>query len=333
MTGADWALAVTAGAVAAVNPCGFAVLPAYLSLLAAPGDPPARAARRALRGAAAMTAGFAAVFAAAGALLDALGPVLQPRLPWVTIVLGAVLVGTGALVAAGRALPLPRGITRAPRLTGSAWSLVAFGAAYAAASLSCAIGPFLAVVLAGARGGGVLPFLGYAAGMGAVVAVTGLAVVLARSWLLGRLRRLSAWLPRLAGGLLAVAGAYLAYYGWYELRVLRDPAAAAGDPVVAAGAAAQRAAAGTLAALDPRVLAAALAALAVLVLALAVGPRLRARRAAAGPGRRGRPLRAARRVVSRRLAGRRLAAGRWPRFTAPAPASRRPRPRVAAPPR
>ncbi|MFI2369266.1 hypothetical protein [Streptomyces sp. NPDC018833] len=43
------ALAVTAGMLAAVNPCGFALLPAYLSLLvlgdATPTPPPPSSAR------------------------------------------------------------------------------------------------------------------------------------------------------------------------------------------------------------------------------------------------------------------------------------------------
>jgi len=60
-------LAFVAGAVAAFNPCGFALLPAYLTMLvASPDGEPGRgaAAARALRFTAGMTVGFVAVFGA-----------------------------------------------------------------------------------------------------------------------------------------------------------------------------------------------------------------------------------------------------------------------------
>ena len=61
-------LALGAGLVAALNPCGFALLPAYLSLFVL-GDAPrssAAAVVRALRATAALTLGFAGVFVAFG---------------------------------------------------------------------------------------------------------------------------------------------------------------------------------------------------------------------------------------------------------------------------
>jgi hypothetical protein len=42
---------------------------------------------------------------------------------------------------------------------------------------------------------------------------------------------------RIAGGLLVVAGAYVAYYGWYEIRVLNG---ATGDPIIDRGIEIQR---------------------------------------------------------------------------------------------
>src|SRR4051812_32193247 len=165
----------------AVNPCGFALLPAYLSVLVA-GDDPARAGGsvaavgRALRCTLALTLGYALVFGAFGLVLAPFQGVLQPRLPWLTVVLGVLLAVAGGRLLAGRSLPSPVKGLRAPRLTGSAWSMVLFGMMYALASLGCALGPFLAIVVAGLRAGsiteGLLPFLAYAAGMGLVIGVT-----------------------------------------------------------------------------------------------------------------------------------------------------------------
>ena len=77
MIDAPLALAFTAGLVATVNPCRFAMLPAYLSwYLGAEGDPGqptglARRLGRSLLVGAMVSAGFLVVFGATGALVTA----------------------------------------------------------------------------------------------------------------------------------------------------------------------------------------------------------------------------------------------------------------------
>jgi cytochrome c biogenesis protein CcdA len=99
-------LALGAGLVAVVNPCGFALLPAYLSLFILEEQPPRwLAVMRALRATAAMTLGFAAVFAVFGLSIAPVAGSVQRYLPWFTVVLGLVIVAAGVWVVAGRALP------------------------------------------------------------------------------------------------------------------------------------------------------------------------------------------------------------------------------------
>ena len=77
------ALALGAGMLAAVNPCGFALLPAYLSLLVV-GDQPAtrpRAVGRALALTAAMTSGFVVVFGVFGLAVAPFAAGVQRYLP------------------------------------------------------------------------------------------------------------------------------------------------------------------------------------------------------------------------------------------------------------
>jgi cytochrome c-type biogenesis protein len=116
-----------------------------------------------------------------------------------------------------------------------------FGAAYALASLGCTIGPFLVTVVATFRTGSVIEgaavFAAYAAGMGVVVAAVSVAVALARTSVVGVLRRSGRVVSRL-GGLLAVAGGYVAYNGWYEIRLQRG--AETDDPVIETAGAVQR---------------------------------------------------------------------------------------------
>lgn len=240
------ALAVAAGMLAVVNPCGFALLPAYASFLVLGDDSPDRSAaiRRALAFAGAMTLGFTVVFGVFGVVLSVSlsAGVVQRYLPWFTLVLGCLLFALGIWLLSGRALPGMRFAVRGPELTRSARSMALFGAVYAIASLSCTIAPFLATVVAsfraGSVGGGVLVFGAYALGMGIVVVAVSLAVALAQTALVTRLRQVGRLVSRISGGLLLVAGAYVAYYGWYEIRVLRG--GSADDAVIGVGADIQR---------------------------------------------------------------------------------------------
>jgi cytochrome c-type biogenesis protein len=233
------ALAVTAGMLAAVNPCGFALLPAYLSLLVAGNDQPGRAGaiRRAVIAAAAMTIGFVALFGLFGLVLAPVAGQIQHHLPWFTVVLGVLLAVMGGWLLAGRDLPgLRLHVPGQGRISRTWPSMIAYGMAYAAASLSCTIGPFLAIVVASARTGsamrGAALFVAYAAGMGLVVAGAALAVAVAHASVLGRVRRLAPVISRLAGALLLAAGVYVAYYGWYEIRLLNG--GSPDDPVISA---------------------------------------------------------------------------------------------------
>ena len=77
-------LALVAGAVAAFNPCGFALLPAYLALLVADSPGTGRGSRaaavaRAVRFSAGMTVGFVAVFGLFGAVITSLAISVEPQ--------------------------------------------------------------------------------------------------------------------------------------------------------------------------------------------------------------------------------------------------------------
>jgi hypothetical protein len=80
-------------------------------------------------------------------------------------------------------------------------------------------------------------FVVYAAGMGLTVGVAATAVALARRRIVTSMRRASAAVPRIAGIVLAVSGAYVAWYGIWELRVLHGGAGT--DPVVSTAAGVQ----------------------------------------------------------------------------------------------
>ncbi|MBT2430487.1 cytochrome c biogenesis protein CcdA [Streptomyces sp. ISL-112] len=260
------ALALTAGVLAAVNPCGFALLPAYLSLLVLGDDSPTRgvAVGRALTATVSITAGFAVLFGVFGLAVQPVAGQVQEHLPWFTITFGILMAAAGAWLLTGRQLPaLTPKVRRSPTVTRSIPSMALFGMAYATASLGCTIAPFLAIVVSafrsGSTGEGVVLFAAYAAGMGLIVGVASLTVALTRSTAVSHLRRAGALAPRLGGGLLLLVGAYVAYYGWYEIRVQRDSTTT--DPVIDTAGTAQRVLANVLDTAGPATLAALLTAL------------------------------------------------------------------------
>ena len=159
------ALALGAGVVAALNPCGFALLPAYLSLFVLEEQQSrTRAVARALRATAAMTAGFAGVFALFGLAVAPVASGVQQYLPWFTVVFGLLIAVAGLWVLAGRTLPVLRPRSRGGRpVTAGVGSMAGFGASYAVASLGCTVAPFLAIVVTAFRAGstarGVVLFL------------------------------------------------------------------------------------------------------------------------------------------------------------------------------
>jgi cytochrome c biogenesis protein CcdA len=221
-------LAFAAGLVAALNPCGFAMLPAYLLLVVRgqrPATGPIGAVGRAFAATAGMALGFLTVFGLFGALTISAASTVQRYLPYGTVVIGIVLVALGVWLLSGRELT-----ALTPRQLGPRWaptvrlgSMYSYGVSYAIASLSCTIGPFLAVTAAGLRGGslatGVSVYLAYVAGLTLVVGVLAVAAATASSALADRLRRVLPLVNRIGGGLLVLVGLYVGYYGVYELRL------------------------------------------------------------------------------------------------------------------
>ena len=242
------ALAFVAGMVAAFNPCGFAMLPAYLTLVIDPQSGGQLAAvGRALAATAAMALGFLAVFGSFGLLTVSVASTVQRYLPYFTLVIGVGLVVAGVWLLSGREL-------RAPNLAGGRWaptarlgSMFGYGVGYAIASLSCTIGPFLAVTGSSLRRGspaqGVLVYVAYAAGIALVVGVLAVAVALASSSMVDRMRAMLPHINRISGLILVVVGLYVGYYGFYEIRLFTANGSAE-DPVVSAAGRIQRALAG-----------------------------------------------------------------------------------------
>jgi cytochrome c-type biogenesis protein len=201
-----------------VNPCGFALLPAYLARRIGSEDGSRRsldAVAGALLVGAVTTAGFMLVFGTIGTAIGLGARELIHALPWAGLTIGAALVVAGAAVLAGRHLPLRLpGLRRGAGRGGLRGDLL-FGLGYGTASLSCTLPIFLAATgtaVTGSIAESALSFVAYAAGMGTILTALAVAAALSQQGLALALRRLVPYVGRLSGALLLLAGIYVVYY-------------------------------------------------------------------------------------------------------------------------
>lgn len=226
MLDAPLALAFTAGMVATVNPCGFAMLPAYLGFFVSSEEDepsPAAAVVRGLSVGAVVSLGFVVLFGVAGAIISWTSLSLQRYSAWVTIGIGIVLVLLGILFALGW-----EPVVKMPHLDRGGgdrtlWSMFVFGISYAIASLSCTIPVFTSVVASTFSSSnfvsGVATFLAYALGMAVLLMALTVTLSLARQGLAHSLRRALPYVQRVSGVIMVLMGAYLTWYGIFEIRL------------------------------------------------------------------------------------------------------------------
>ena len=99
--------AFVAGMVSTFNPCGFAMLPAYLGLYLRVNEQdgvkatPARRLGRALFVGGTVTAGFVVLFGVTGILFGSGGRFLVNIFPWLGLAIGILLILTGAWLSSG----------------------------------------------------------------------------------------------------------------------------------------------------------------------------------------------------------------------------------------
>lgn len=216
------ALAFAAGLIAPVNPCGFALLPAWITYALGDADTSPLPVRlgRALRSGAALTLGFAGTLAAAGVVVSAGARALIQAAPWLGLATGIVLLLLGALMLTGRSfgLRLPSGARRTAAGPPTARRMLVFGVGYAAASLSCTFGVLLAVIAqaqATASVAGLLAvFAAYAAGSATVLLLISITTAAAGAALTRKITALARHGTRITAAVLVLTGAYLAWY-WY----------------------------------------------------------------------------------------------------------------------
>jgi cytochrome c-type biogenesis protein len=222
------AYALFAGMVAAFNPCGFALLPAYLGLYLQTGSDgprsPAAVIFTPLKVSLAVAAAFVGAFGLVGLAIGAAGATVSSLFPFLGLAVGMLLIAAGGAMVAGWTF-VGTGQGLADRLGGVATrrgiaGYFAYGIAYALASLGCTLPVFLTVVgsalLTGGWVGELLQFVLFGIGMSLVLAALTLLAALFKTQLLLRLRVVGRIVEPLSAALLLAVGAYILYY-WLTL--------------------------------------------------------------------------------------------------------------------
>jgi cytochrome c biogenesis protein CcdA len=218
-------LSFGSGLLAAVNPCGFVLLPTYLMyFLGVTGRPGTQRAsvHRALIVGSALSAGFMSVFLVVGVITRLFTDYINQNAKYVALLIGVALFVMGVAMLAGWRLPYTTPKLAIGQRDRTTASMFVFGVAYAVASIGCTLGPFTATVLGTITTEGFAPGLLaialYGIAMSLLVIALTVTLALAQGGLLNTLRNGMRHVERVSAVVMMLSGLYLAWYWWNDIR-------------------------------------------------------------------------------------------------------------------
>ena len=217
----DFAYSFILGVLAAVNPCGFVLLPTYLmyflGLETNRESTQTASLRRALTVSAAVSSGFIAIFLVVGIVTRLFTTVISDNAKYVGLIVGVVLTIMGVAMLAGWKPTFMRPSIPTER-DSTVRAMFVYGIAYAVASIGCTIGLLTTVVLGsvGRHGfvSGVSSIVLYGLGMALFVTALTVTLATAQRGLLTFARNSLRYIDKVSAVFIALAGLYLTWY-WY----------------------------------------------------------------------------------------------------------------------
>jgi len=217
----NFAYSFILGVLAAVNPCGFVLLPTYLIFFLGTREETelttSERMRRALVVSSGISIGFLAIFFVIGVISRLFTQWIELNAKYASLAIGIVLVIGGARMLTGWtpkfALPQIGGVqTKTFRAT------VIYGVAYAVASIGCTIG-FLTTAVFGSIAlhgfiSGVFSILLYGLGMAMLVTALTVSLAFAKTGIVTMIKNRLHIVQRLGAIFVTVTGIYLVLY-WY----------------------------------------------------------------------------------------------------------------------
>jgi cytochrome c biogenesis protein CcdA len=213
----NFAYSFMLGMLAAVNPCGFVLLPAYLLYFLGIDSGQRAPLQRALKVSAAVSAGFLSVFLVVGTISRLFTQWIELRAKYAGFAVGLILMVFGIAMLLGWKPSFSTALPGAKR-DSSLLAMFIFGIAYAVASIGCTIGLLTTVILGsiGTNGfvSGVVSIAMYGLGMSLLVTALTVALAAAKTSVSRVLKSGLRYVDKIAAAFITLTGAYLTWY-WY----------------------------------------------------------------------------------------------------------------------
>lgn len=218
---------VGAGMVSAVNPCGFAMLPVYLSLYLGADEEqfgsrsPFFRFMKALWVTLVVSSGFGLLFFTVGGVILLGGNVIMAYIPWFAVLVGVLLLLLGIWLLMGKHFSFSFLLSWASKIGDprkmSIWGFFLFGVAFGVTSMSCTLPIFLAVVgssiTQGDLAAGLYQFCAFISGMALVLFVLTLGIAFVKQGaVVGTMRKMLPYVHKVSALFLLIAGGYIIYY-------------------------------------------------------------------------------------------------------------------------
>jgi peroxiredoxin/cytochrome c biogenesis protein CcdA len=207
--GFSWLMFVlAAGASALLSPCGYALLPGYISYYVGTET----SLRKVLPNGVACTLGLISMFSVIGLLASALGSLISPYVLTLNLIAGLTIIFLGISMLVKIRFPMIP--VKAPKRKGPI-GIFLYGVVYGLAALGCSAPIFFSILFYAATAGGALfglvIFIIYALGMSIPLVITTILVAMAKEFLLKRITQITPWIQKISGIVLIIIGAYLTY--------------------------------------------------------------------------------------------------------------------------
>ncbi len=208
-----------AGLAMFFNPCGIALLPAYVSFLLGQKEADQKKLTRAFRGfkiGVVVSSGILSVFLTAGVLISLFGNFLAPYAFWFGTLTGAALIVLGITMLIGKTISIT--IPHNFKTRDGYAKFYVFGIVYAIGGIGCTLPIFLLVVFTALGGGsflgGIANFLAFSSGtillMLVVTTATAISKTFIERWIVSRMKIIY----KLSSLVIIGAGVYLIYFNF-----------------------------------------------------------------------------------------------------------------------
>ena len=214
------------GMLATVNPCGFVMLPVYISMFLSSKEKDVKKSNFVIKFlnifqiSISLGLGFLIIFGAVGLAITAGLLFIQPILSWLSILIGFFLVGLGIYTFSGKNLyfSFPQKLSYKINISQDSKfkNFFLYGLSYGIASISCTLPLFIALISNAINSGGltngIKQFISYSLGMTSVILIITLFASFIKNFSFLKKTSLTKFYQYPAGLIITLVGMYLIIY-------------------------------------------------------------------------------------------------------------------------